>query len=331
MKTNINNQNTIKPPVLGIVVPCFNEEQVLLETNSRLVALLSQMRKDGLVADLSAIFYVDDGSKDSTWKVINNLSVKFSYVCGIKLSRNSGHQNALLCGLMTAPGDILISVDADLQDDLNVIPKMVMLYHQGCEIVYGVRKSRESDTFFKRFTAEAFYKLMVILKVDIVFNHADYRLLSRRSLDSLSEYREVNLFLRGVVRLLGYKSQIVEYDRAERFAGESKYPLTKMLSFAWDGITSFSTVPLRLVTAVGVVVSFLSIVMSLWGLTSSMIIGNALPGWASTVIPMYFLGGIQLISLGVIGEYISKIYIETKSRPKFHIAEYVGKSFKSIT
>jgi glycosyltransferase involved in cell wall biosynthesis len=331
LKTNINNQNTIKPPVLGIVVPCFNEEQVLLETNSRLVALLSQMRKDGLVADLSAIFYVDDGSKDSTWKVINNLSVKFSYVCGIKLSRNSGHQNALLCGLMTAPGDILISVDADLQDDLNVIPKMVMLYHQGCEIVYGVRKSRESDTFFKRFTAEAFYKLMVILKVDIVFNHADYRLLSRRSLDSLSEYREVNLFLRGVVRLLGYKSQIVEYDRAERFAGESKYPLTKMLSFAWDGITSFSTVPLRLVTAVGVVVSFLSIVMSLWGLTSSMIIGNALPGWASTVIPMYFLGGIQLISLGVIGEYISKIYIETKSRPKFHIAEYVGKSFKSIT
>lgn len=315
-------------PKLGIVVPCFNEEDVLSETNSRLILLIGQMCGESLISEKSAIFYVDDGSRDRTWDSIVDLSIKFTNVCGIKLSRNRGHQNALLGGLLTAPGDILISVDADLQDDLAVIPNMVRHYQHGCEIVYGVRKRRDTDTFFKRITAEGYYKLMAAMRVDIVFNHADYRLLSRRAIESLSEYNEVNLFLRGIVRLLGYKSVIVEYDRAERYAGESKYPLRKMLSFAWQGITSFSTAPLRLITATGVLVSIISIGMSLWGLGISLLTDKALPGWASTVIPMYFLGGVQLLSLGVIGEYISKIYFETKKRPRFHVDALVGNALK---
>lgn len=320
--------STVAPTNLGIVVPCFNEEAVLRETTSRLTSLLARMRNDGLISDQSAIFYVDDGSRDGTWKLIEELSLAHDEVCGIRLSRNCGHQNALLCGLLNAPGDTLISVDADLQDDLEIIPKMVDLYRDGCDIVYGVRKRRDTDTFFKRITAEGYYKLMAAMKVDIVFNHADYRLLSRRVLDALSEYREVNLFLRGMVRLLGYKSEIVENDRAERFAGESRYPLRKMLSFAWQGVTSFSTAPLKLITTMGVMVSFISIVLALWGLGTSLLTNKALPEWTSTVVPMYFLGGVQLLSIGVIGEYIAKIYMESKGRPRFHVDMLMGTAFQ---
>lgn len=317
------------PPTLGLVIPCFNEEEVLRETTSRLIPLLARMRSEGLISSRSAIFYVDDGSRDRTWALIEELSKAHGEVCGIKLSGNRGHQNALLCGLMTAPGDMLISVDADLQDDLDVIPQMVRHYIDGCDVVYGVRKRRDTDTFFKRFTAEGYYKLMAAMKVDIVFNHADYRLLSRRALDALSEYREVNLFLRGLVRLLGYKSAIVQYDRAERFAGESKYPLSKMLSFAWQGITSFSTAPLKLITMTGLLVSFVSIALAFWGLGTALLTDRAMPGWTSTVVPMYFLGGVQLLSLGIIGEYIAKIYLETKGRPRFHVDVLRGQAFKA--
>lgn len=316
-------------PTIGLVIPCYNEEEVLRETTRRLIPLLATMREEGLVSAQSAIFYVDDGSRDKTWALIQELAASHPEVCGIKLSRNRGHQNALFCGLMTAPGDALISVDADLQDDLDVIPQMVRHYREGCEIVYGVRKRRDTDTFFKRFTAEGYYKLMAAMKVDIVFNHADYRLLSRRALDSLSEYKEVNLFLRGMVRLLGYQSAIVEYDRAERFAGESKYPLRKMLSFAWQGVTSFSTYPLRLITSIGIAISIVSLALATWGLGVRLFTDEALPGWASTVIPMYFLGGVQLLSLGIIGEYIAKIYTESKGRPRFHVDRLEGEAFRN--
>jgi polyisoprenyl-phosphate glycosyltransferase len=316
-------------PTLGLVIPCFNEQEVLRETTARLIPLLARMRHEGLIGDRSAVFYVDDGSRDKTWTLIEELSATHMEVCGIKLSRNRGHQNALLCGLMTAPGEVLISVDADLQDDLDVIPEMMRHYLNGCEIVYGVRKRRDTDTFFKRVTAEGYYQLMAAMKVDIVFNHADYRLLSRRALDALSEYREVNLFLRGLVRLLGYQSAVVEYDRAQRFAGESKYPLWKMLSFAWQGLTSFSTTPLRLITTMGCIVSLISVGLGFWGLCTSLLLGQALPGWTSTVVPMYFLGGIQLLSLGVIGEYIAKIYMESKGRPRFNIDMLKGSAFRS--
>lgn len=314
-------------PVLGLVIPCYNEEEVLRETTARLIPLLARMREEGLIDVASAIFYVDDGSRDRTWALIEELAAAHAEVCGIKLSRNRGHQNALLCGLMSAPGDLLISVDADLQDDLDVIPQMVRHFREGCDIVYGVRKRRDTDTFFKRFTAEGYYKLMAAMKVDIVFNHADYRLLSRRALEALSEYREVNLFLRGLVRLLGYPSAIVEYDRTERFAGESKYPLRKMLSFAWQGITSFSTGPLRLITTMGFLVSLVSLGLAAWALVIKLFVNKAFPGWASTVVPLYFLGGVQLLSLGVIGEYIAKIYLETKQRPSFHVERLHGSAF----
>ncbi|MFA9438869.1 glycosyltransferase family 2 protein [Uliginosibacterium sp. sgz301328] len=316
-----------RPPRIGLVIPCYNEESVLPETTSRLLVLLDDMRARGVCSDDSAVFYVDDGSRDRTWALIDELSRQHPSICGIKLSRNRGHQNALLCGLMTAPGDALISVDADLQDDLDVIPKMVEAFSRGDDIVLGVRKRRDTDTFFKRFTAEGYYKLMASMKVDIVFNHADYRLMSRRALESLREYREVNLFLRGLVPLLGYRSSIVEYDRAERFAGESKYPLKKMLSFAWQGITSFSTYPLRLITTLGFVVSLASIALAAWALIIRFVPGETVPGWASTVIPTYFLGGVQLLSLGVIGEYVAKIYTETKARPRFHVDVVRGAAF----
>jgi polyisoprenyl-phosphate glycosyltransferase len=316
-----------RPPRIGLVIPCYNEESVLPETSTRLLRLLDDMRARGICSDDSAVFFVDDGSRDRTWPMIDSLSREHAAICGIKLSRNRGHQNALLAGLMTAPGDALISVDADLQDDLEVIPQMIEAFSRGDDIVLGVRKRRDTDTFFKRFTAEGYYKLMAAMKVDIVFNHADYRLMSRRALESLREYREVNLFLRGLVPLLGYRSSIVEYDRAERFAGESKYPLKKMLSFAWQGITSFSTYPLRLITTLGFVVSLVSIGLAIWALILRLFTAEALPGWASTVIPTYFLGGVQLLSLGVIGEYVAKIYTETKARPRFHIDVVRGTAF----
>lgn len=316
-------------PTIGLVIPCYNEEAVLRETTSRLLVLLARMQSEGLISADSVVFFVDDGSRDKTWSLIQELCAAHPQVCGLKLSRNCGHQNALLCGLLNAPGDALISVDADLQDDLGVIPQMVRAFIGGDEVVYGVRRRRESDAFFKRFTAEGYYKLMAALKVDLVFNHADYRLLSRRAIDSLSEYREVNLFLRGMVRLLGYRNSIVEYDRAERFAGESKYPLGKMLSLAWQGITSFSTYPLRLITSIGVVISIISLGLAFWALVLRLATEEALPGWASTVIPMYFLGGVQLLSLGVIGEYVAKTYTESKNRPRFHVDTLLSRAAKT--
>ena len=320
----LNRKSTAIPPSLGVIVPCYNEEAVLPETSSRLKALIASMRAENLISDSSAIFFVDDGSRDRTWELISGLTADSSYVCGIKMSRNRGHQNALFCGLMTAPGDILISVDADLQDDLDVIPEMVRKYISGADVVYGVRRERYSDTWFKKFSAEGYYKVLAILGVDVVFNHADYRLLSRRAVTSLSEYSEVNFFLRGLVPLIGYPSAIVEYDRAERFSGVTKYPLRKMLSFAWQGITSFSIKPLRIITVIGLLVSAASLSMAIWGLSISVFTDRALPGWASTVVPLYFLGGVQLLSLGIIGEYIGKIFIETKRRPRFHVEETRG-------
>lgn len=315
-------------PTIGLVIPCYNEQEVLRETTTRLLDLLAKMRQDGLIAEHSSIFYVDDGSRDLTWPLIQDLSQAHPEVCGIKLSRNRGHQNALLCGLLNAPGDALISVDADLQDDLDVIPQMVKALNNGDDVVYGVRRKRSTDTFFKRFTAEGYYRLLALMKVQIVFNHADYRLMSRRAIDALREYREVNLFLRGMVPLLGFRHSTVEYDRAERFAGESKYPLGKMLSLAWQGITSFSTAPLRLITTIGFIISAVSIGLASWALIMRLFTNEALPGWASTVIPMYFLGGVQLLSLGVIGEYVAKIYTETKDRPRFHVDILEGTAFR---
>lgn len=315
-------------PTIGLVVPCYNEEEVLGETTRRLLKLLAEMHTSGLVSACSSVYYVDDGSRDRTWSLIQEFSAKNKEICGIKLSQNCGHQNALLCGLLNAPGDALISVDADLQDDLGIIPRMIQALRAGDDIVYGVRRNRSTDTFFKRATAQGYYKLLNALGVKIVYNHADYRLMSRRALEALREYREVNVFLRGLIPLLGFKSSVIEYDRAERFAGESKYPLAKMLTLAWQGVTSFSSYPLRLITGIGSVISLMSLGFGTWALMIYMFTDRALPGWASTVIPMYFLGGVQLLGVGIIGEYIAKIYGETKGRPRFHIETILGRRYE---
>ncbi len=308
---------------LSIVVPCYNEEEVLPETAKRLTGLLGRLQHSGKISENSKIYFVDDGSKDRTWEVIEALSGTYPAVHGLKLSRNRGHQNALLGGLFTAEGDALVSIDADLQDDIDAIEEMVDAYHEGYDIVYGVRKARTTDTPFKRATAEGFYKLMHLMGVDIVFNHADFRLMSRRAVEELKQYPEVNLFLRAMVPLIGYPSTQVYYDRAERFAGESKYPLKKMLAFAWDGITSFSVVPLRLITATGFIIFIASILISLWAVGIKLFTDDAVPGWASTVLPIYFIGGIQVFSIGIVGEYIGKMYLETKRRPRFIIEKSV--------
>lgn len=316
-----------QPPVLSLVLPCYNEEEVLPETTSRLQAMLARLRASGDIAEGSAIYYVDDGSRDRTWEMISDYADASADVCGIKLSRNRGHQNALLCGLLTVPGDILISLDADLQDDLEAIPKMIQSYREGSEIVFGVRRQRNKDTFFKRFSAESYYRFLAMMGVQIVYNHADYRLMSRRAVESLRGYDETHLFLRGLVPQLGYKGTVVEFDRAERFAGESKYPLTKMLSLAWQGVTSFSAYPLRLITGIGMLISALSLALAAWAVGTRMFTDDALPGWASTVIPMYFLGGVQLLSLGIIGEYVAKIFESSKKRPRFHVESLCGRAF----
>ena len=315
------------PPVLSLVLPCYNEQEVLPETTARLQAMLARLKANGEIGEGSAIYYVDDGSRDRTWEMIHEYAERHVNVCGIKLSRNRGHQNALLCGLLTAPGDILISLDADLQDDLEAIPQMIQRYREGSEIVFGVRRKRTKDTFFKRFSAESYYKFLAMMGVQIVYNHADYRLMSRRAVESLRGYDETHLFLRGLVPQLGYKGAIVEFDRAERFAGESKYPLTKMLSLAWQGVTSFSAYPLRLITGIGMMISVISLVMAAWAVITKLFTDNALPGWASTVIPMYFLGGVQLLSLGIIGEYVAKIFESSKKRPRFHVESLCGERF----
>lgn len=304
---------------IAIVVPCYNEQEVLPEINGRLLAILDRMHHAGLVAAGSGVHYVDDGSRDGTWALIEQLAKADARVHGIKLSRNCGHQAALMAGLLTVPGDALVSIDADLQDDVEVIETMVREHTAGHEVVYGVRDSRAADTVFKRRSALAYYALLRKMGLDLVNNHADFRLLGRRAVEALREFGEVNLFLRGVVPLIGYKSTIVKYDRAKRFAGESKYRLRKMLAFAIEGITSFSVVPLRMITVLGLVISAFSFAMILYVLHGTLVLKAAIPGWASSVVPIYFLGGIQLLSLGIIGEYVSKIYLETKRRPRYFI------------
>lgn len=310
------------PVNLYVVLPCYNEEEVLPETSKRLLELFDSMRKDNLIDSLSRIVFVDDGSKDRTWELISSLSSEYNEIYGIKLAKNAGHQNALLAGLMTVKNscECVISIDADLQDDIGAIPEMVKKYQAGCDVVYGVRSKRETDTFFKRTTALLFYKLMQSLGVNVVYNHADYRLMSERALNALSEFPEVNLFLRGMVPLVGYKSDTVYYERAERFAGESKYPLKKMLSFAFNAITSFSITPIRLISALGASACIIATIMAIYTLIQKFT-GHTDSGWASIMMSIWFIGGVQLISLGLIGEYIGKMYKEVKRRPRYIIEE----------
>jgi len=312
---------------LYIVVPCYKEEEVLPETSKRLKAKLQALMAQGKISEASRIMFVNDGSKDRTWEIICELHEADPIFSGVNLSRNRGHQNALLAGLMTAVqhADMLISMDADLQDDIDAVDAMVDAYHDGCDVVYGVRSSRKTDSFFKRFTAEGFYKLMKALGVDIVFNHADYRLMSKRAVEGLAEFEEVNLFLRGIVPQIGYKWTTVEYERAKRFAGESKYPLKKMLSFAFDGITSFSVKPMRMILVLGALIFFLSILALIWALIARFT-GHSVGGWASLMCSIWMIGGIQLLSLGVIGEYIGKLYAESKKRPRYIIERVLNQA-----
>ncbi|MES2017123.1 MAG: glycosyltransferase family 2 protein [Pseudomonadota bacterium] len=304
---------------LAIVVPCYNEEAALPETARRLLALLHDLCAHGAADADSAIYFVDDGSRDATWRLIEELGAADPQVRGIKLSRNCGHQNALLAGLFTVPGEIAISIDADLQDDPDAMRAMLAAHAGGADVVYGVRRRRDADTRFKRLSAQAYYWLLARLGVEIVFNHADYRLLSRRALDALAQYGERNMFLRGIVPQLGFNSAVVHFDRAERMAGESKYPLGKMLAFALEGVTSFSVAPLRAITMFGLGVSAMSLAGVCWVLWERVVNHVGVPGWASTMVPMFFLGGVQLLSLGVIGEYVAKIYMESKARPRYII------------
>lgn len=307
---------------LFVVIPCYNEEEVLQETTKRLKEKLETLIKNKVISKDSKVMYVNDGSKDKTWELIKEISEKEKIFTGITLSRNRGHQNALVGGLLTAKNyaDVVISMDADLQDDINAIDEMLVKYNEGCDIVYGVRSARKTDTFFKRFTAEGFYKFMGMMGVDIVYNHADYRLTSKRVLDEFEGYKEVNLFLRGIFPTIGFKTDVVYYERAERFAGESKYPLKKMLNFAWDGITSFSVKPLRIIATLGFVILFISFLIMLYTLIQK-IIGNTVDGWAFLNISIWFIGGLQMLSLGIIGEYVGKMYNETKARPRYIISE----------
>ena len=309
-------------PVLYIVVPCYNEEKVLPLTAPVFLSKLSQLAEEGLIADNSRVLFVNDGSKDATWSIIEDLARKDAHFLGISQSRNRGHQNAVLAGLMEAKDrcDITVSIDADGQDDINAVDAMVKAYLDGCEVVYGVRSSRESDTFFKRFTAQSFYKVLAALGADVVYNHADYRLISARVLQEFANYKEVNLFLRGLVPLVGFKSTTVEYVRNERLAGESHYPLKKMIALALDGITSLSVKPLQLIMTFGIIVAMVSFIGCIWALITALC-GKAVAGWASMTCIICFVSGVQLISLGIIGEYIGKIYLETKQRPRYIISE----------
>lgn len=310
---------------LMVVIPCYNEEEVLPETSRRLTQKMADLTAKGLITPDSRVLLVNDGSRDRTWELIEALHRENPLFEGVKLSRNRGHQNALLAGLMTARGrcDVSISMDADLQDDMDAMDRFLEKYNEGCDIVYGVRNKRETDTVFKRETALMFYRLMRVMGADITYNHADYRLMSNRALNGLAQFSEVNLFLRGLAPLVGYQSDVVTYDRSERFAGESKYPLKKMLAFAIDGITSFSVKPLRLITGVGLVIFVVSLFMLLYALIS-WVSGHTVTGWTSTLASIWMIGGIQLLSLGIIGEYVGKIYNETKHRPRFIIERYLN-------
>lgn len=310
---------------LFCVIPCYNEQEVLPETSERLRQKMESLIVKGKISEDSRVVFVNDGSRDSTWEIIQKLHEENPLFQGINLSKNMGHQNALLAGLMTAKDmcDVAISMDADLQDDINAIDAMIDKFIDGADIVYGVRSKRATDTFFKRVTAENFYKLMDYLGAKTVYNHADYRLMSRRALMDLSQFGEVNLFLRGIVPMIGYKSEVVYYERAERFAGESKYPLGKMLSFAVQGITSLSTKPIKMITSLGFFIFFVSIVVLIYSLVRHYT-GHTIPGWTTTVLSVWAIGGLIMISLGVIGEYIGKIYLETKNRPRFIIENYLA-------
>lgn len=309
---------------LALVIPCYNEEAVLPETLDRLDKLLTDLLERGVVDASSYALLVDDGSRDATWSIIHRVAEENPLIAGLKLSRNKGHQTALLAGLRYVDADAVISIDADLQDDLDTIEKMVSAYRAGADVVYGVRARRDTDTWFKRFTAEGYYRMLALMGVEIVFNHADYRLLSARALVALKSYQERNLFLRGIIPQLGFPAAVVTYDRSERFAGESKYPLRKMLAFAWQGVTSFSAAPLRAITGAGVLLSLGSFGVALWAVWIRLMSESAVPGWASTVIPMYFLGGVQLLCIGIIGEYLAKIYLEVKRRPDFFVEQTAG-------
>ena len=312
----------IKNPILYVVIPCFNEEKVLPITASMFRNKITSLIEKGKISPDSKVMFVNDGSKDETWQIICQLAREDAYFKGISLSRNRGHQNALLAGLMEAKNmcDITISIDCDGQDDINAMDAMVDEYLAGAEIVYGVRSKRETDTFFKRFTAESFYKVMKWMGADTVFNHADYRLVSSKVLGEFANFKEVNIFLRGMFPLIGFKSTCVYYERHERIAGESHYPLSKMLALAFDGITSLSVKPIRIITGLGLGISVVAFLLIIYALVSYFL-GNAVSGWASSLVVICFLGGIQMISLGVIGEYVGKIYMETKARPKFIIGQ----------
>ncbi len=312
----------MKPPILYIIVPCYNEQEVLPITAPQFLGKLTALAEREKISPLSRVLFVNDGSRDATWDIIRELAQSDEHYLGICQSRNRGHQNAVLAGLMEAGDrcDITISIDCDGQDDLDAMDAMVDAYLDGCDVVYGVRSSRETDTFFKRFTAQSFYRLMNAMGAEVVYNHADYRLLSSRVLRELANFKEVNLFLRGMVPLVGFKSTTVEYARRERLAGKSHYPLTKMLSLAINGITSLSVKPLRLITGFGALVAVISFIGVIWALVSALM-GSTVSGWASTTCIICFVSGVQLISLGIIGEYVGKIYMETKARPRYIISE----------
>ncbi|MDY6413222.1 MAG: glycosyltransferase family 2 protein [Bacteroidales bacterium] len=317
-----NNKNN---PVLYIVVPCFNEQEVLPSSNEKLLNLMTLMKEQSLVSRDSKLLYVDDGSRDGTWEIISSLASAHRDVAGVKLACNSGHQNALMAGLASAVDhcDITVTIDADLQDDINVIPKMVERYNDGCDIVFGVRQERKTDSWFKRTTASMFYKLMNRLGVNTINNHADYRLMSRRAVMALLDYKERNLFIRGIVTKLGYKTDCVYYDRTARTAGESKYPFKKMMNFAIDGITSFSVKPVRMVFMVGVLFLIIAMIMLIYVLTAYFM-GRAVSGWPSLILSIWLVGAFILIGLGIIGEYVGKIYTEVKNRPRYNIDTTLG-------
>lgn len=309
---------------LYLAIPCYNEEEVLPDTSKKLKDKFTELINKGKISPDSKIVFIDDGSKDETWNIIKNLHENDNTFSGIKLSCNRGHQNALLCGLMTLKdhADAVISIDADLQDDINAFDEMLEKYEDGCDVVYGVRSKRETDTFFKRFTAEAFYKILNSMGAKVVFNHADFRLMSKRALEYLGEYKESNIFLRGLVPMIGFKSEVVKYERSERLAGESKYPLSKMLALAWEGITSLSIQPIRLVMGSGVIVFALSILMLIYFLIRYFT-GATVVGWASLAVSIWAIGGLQLLAIGIVGEYIGKVYLETKHRPRFIVEEFL--------
>ena len=313
-------------PILAIVVPCYNEKEVLPTTAQQLLGVVKRLAESDIISHESKIVFIDDGSKDNTWELIEGFCKEnpknFS---GIKLSKNKGHQNALLCGLFSVRefADASISIDADLQDDISVIEEMLTLYGSGCEIVYGVRSKRDKDSLFKRVTAHLFYRFINFLGAYIIYNHADFRLMSKNALNALAEYKEVNLFLRGIVPMLGYRTGVVYYERKERMAGESKYPLGKMLRFAFEGITSLSTKPIRMVTVLGIIIFIMSLAMIVYFVVQHFMF-DTVPGWASMICSLWSIGGLILLSIGIVGEYIGKIYLETKQRPRFIVEKKLG-------